>query len=124
MGTMLGSLLTGTGLASGLDGETAVVGDLDRVERLLWVLVLASVALDVYTTYLGLAAGLSEGNPVMRWAIDDLGFAALAVAKLLVVCGAVGFRAVRPKYGTTIALGLALPWTVTVAVNTVALATL
>jgi len=121
---MLGSLLTGTGLASDLDDETAVVGDLDRVERLLWVLVLASVALDVYTTYLGLSAGLSEGNPVMRWAIHDMGFVALAVAKLLVVCGAVAFRARRPKYGTTIALGLALPWTVTVAVNTVALATL
>ncbi|WP_436909363.1 DUF5658 family protein [Halosimplex marinum] len=96
----------------------------DRVvEGALWAVVAASVALDVYTTWLGLSMGLAEGNPVMRRAIDGHGLAALGAAKLAVVAAAGAVRSLRPRYGTVIALGLALPWTVTVLVNAVALAT-
>ncbi|WP_415380958.1 DUF5658 family protein [Halosimplex sp. TS25] len=119
---MRGSLLTS--LDRPWVFEARSVGDADDrvVERALWVVVLASLALDVSTTWLGLSMGLAEGNPVMRWAIDGAGFGALAAAKLLVVGGAVCLRAARPRHGTAIALGLALPWTVTVLVNAVVLA--
>lgn len=127
---MLGSLLPRLALSTGRDGPgsalAARVGfaeDLDSLERALWVVVVAAVVLDVVTTYLGLAAGLSEGNPVMRRAMHEVGFGALAAGKLLVVAFAAWFRAVRPEYGTTVALGLALPWTATVLVNGVALTT-
>lgn len=98
--------------------------DVDGLEATLWLVVVATVALDLYTTYLGLSAGLTEGNPVMRWAIDGYGFAALGVAKLLVLGMAGLLRELRPRYGTTIALGLAVPWVPTVLVNVVALSTL
>ncbi len=105
------------------DGRFGGVAAGRAVEGALWLVVFASLVLDVYTTWLGLAVGLSEGNPVMQWAIDGRGLAALGAAKVLAVGLALGLRAVRPRYGATIALGLALPWTVTVLVNTVALAT-
>lgn len=98
--------------------------DVDVVEATLWLVVITSVTLDVYTTSLGLSVGLTEGNPVMHWAIDGFGIAALAVAKLLVVAGAGLLREARPRYGPAIALGLAVPWVLTVLVNAVTLATL
>ncbi|WP_436928044.1 DUF5658 family protein [Halosimplex amylolyticum] len=119
---MRGSLLTSTDRSWVFEGRSVGGTDGRAVERVLWSLVLASLALDVSTTWLGLSMGLTEGNPVMRWAIDGVGFAALAAAKLLVVGGAVCLRAARPRHGTAIALGLALPWTVTVLVNAVVLA--
>ena len=95
--------------------------DVDSVEATLWLFVLVSVTLDVYTTYLGLAAGLVEANPVMHWVIEGYGFAAFGVIKALVVAAAGLFRELRPRYGTAIALGLAVPWGVTVAINVVTL---
>jgi len=120
---MLGSLLTGTALSTVRDRRAALVTDLGSVERALWVVVVASVVLDIATTALGLGMGLTEGNPAMRWAIADAGIAALVAAKLVAVAGALAFRAARPEYGVAIALGLALPWSATVLVNTAVLAT-
>ncbi|MFB6139884.1 MAG: DUF5658 family protein [Halosimplex sp.] len=102
-----------------------IVGRIDgrRLERVLWAVVLASVALDVYTTWLGLAMGVTEANPVMHLAFEEVGFAALGGAKCLVVGAAACLRTARPRYGTTIALGLAAPWTLTVLVNAFVLAT-
>lgn len=121
---MFGSILTGNALSVIRDGFADGTGDgVETVERALWLVVLASVALDVYTTSLGLSMGLSEGNPAMRAAIDGFGFGALAAAKLVVVAGAALLRTLRPEYGTAIALGLALPWTATVLVNAVVLTT-
>lgn len=95
--------------------------DVDNVEVTLWLVVLASVTLDVYTTYLGLAAGLTESNPAMRWVIEGYGFAAFGVTKAVVVAAAGLFRELRPRYGPVIALGLAVPWVLTVVVNVVTL---
>ena len=39
--------------------------------------------------------GVAEGNPVMRWAMDGFGIAALAAVKLLVVGGAMCLRTAR-----------------------------
>ncbi|WP_135364080.1 DUF5658 family protein [Halosimplex halophilum] len=120
---MRGTPLASTDRLRGIGELLGRAADGRHVERALWLVVAASVALDVYTTWLGLSMGLAEGNPVMRRAIGGLGIAALGAAKLLVVCGAGALRALRPRYGTAIALGLALPWTATVLVNSVALAT-
>jgi len=120
---MRGSLLTGTD-RSWTVGDHVVGGTGGRVvERTLWIVVLALLALDVSTTWVGLTMGLTEGNPMMRWAIDSYGVAALAAVKLAVVGGAVCFRAARPRHGPVIALGLALPWAATVSVNAIVLAT-
>jgi len=113
----------GSSIADALGREIAsVTDDVATVEVLLWLVVLASVALDVYTTHLGLSAGLTEGNPLMHHAIDGFGIGALVVAKLLVVGGALAVRALRPRYGAPIVLGLAVPWVATVFVNSVTLA--
>jgi len=114
----------GSSIADALDREvSSVTGDVATVEVLLWLVVLASVALDVYTTHLGLSAGLTEGNPLMHRAIDGFGIGALVAAKLLVVGGALALRMYRPRFSRPIVVGLAAPWVATVFVNTVTLAT-
>jgi len=114
----------GSSIADALDREvSSVTGDVATVEVLLWLVVLASVALDVYTTHLGLSAGLTEGNPLMHRAIDGFGIGALVAAKLLVVGGALVLRMYRPRFSRPIVVGLAVPWVATVLVNTVTLAT-
>ncbi|WP_459192628.1 DUF5658 family protein [Halosimplex sp. J119] len=120
---MRGPLLPSTTRSWETVGLPVVDIDGRLVERALWSVVIATVVLDVATTWLGLSMGLTEGNPVMRQAIDGVGFVALVATKILVVGGALCLRAVRPRHGTVIALGLALPWTVTVLVNAVVLAT-
>jgi hypothetical protein len=124
-----------SGDASAVSGVSTVTATIDRyvgpatadvspVEATLWLVVVASVVLDVYTTSLGLSAGLTEGNPLMRWAIDGLGVGGLALAKLLVLGCAGLFRDTVPRYGAVIALGLAVPWALAVVLNVVTLATL
>lgn len=95
----------------------------DTVEVSLWLVVLVAVTLDVYTTYLGLSAGLAEGNPIMRWAIEGYGFGALALAKVFVLGCAGLVREARPGDGVVIALGVALPSVLTVVANVVTLTT-
>lgn len=91
--------------------------ELQKVEAELWLLVLVTLTLDVYLTYLGLQAGFAEGNPILGPVMDTFGFAALGLIKA-VVLGVAGFsREVQPKYGAVIALGLVVPWLVAVVVN-------
>lgn len=96
-------------------GSLAV--DVDLLEATLWLVVLSTVVLDIVTTYIGLSLGLTEGNPAMRWAIRGFGFGSFALGKVLVVGTAGLIRERHPDYGVTIALGLAVPWVVTVLVN-------
>ncbi|PSP46748.1 hypothetical protein BRC60_09580 [Halobacteriales archaeon QH_1_68_42] len=115
----------GSSVADALGREFAsAVDDAATVEVLLWAVVLATVALDVYTTHLGLAAGLTEGNPLMEHAIGGFGIGALAAAKLLVVVGALAFCRLCPRYSRAVVAGLAVPWVATVLVNAATLATL
>jgi len=92
------------------------------IEVRLWVLVVVTLVIDVWLTYEGLRLGFSEGNPIVAYGIERLGFGVLGVAK----AGALGVgcvtRILRPAYGPVIALGLALPWLVAVVVNTVQIA--
>jgi hypothetical protein len=59
--------------------------------RGVWLLVLVNVALQVLdgsATYIGLRAGLAEGNPLVAWAMASLGAAqGLVLIKLLACTG-------------------------------------
>lgn len=94
-----------------------VHAELVTVEAELWLIALATLTIDVYLTYRGLSTGLTEGNPVMRVAIDTLGFGALGLVKVLVLGVAGFYRELRPEYGAVIALGLAVPWLLAITVN-------
>jgi hypothetical protein len=91
-------------------------------ERLLWLAVGLTLLGDVLLTAYGLGAGFREANPIMRLAIEWAGIGGLGLAKLLVVGTGGTVRLYAPKYGPTIALGLALTWGVTVLINLVQLA--
>jgi hypothetical protein len=75
----------------------------------------------VFLTYVGLQSGLSEGNPIMGYAFEHVGFAVLGLVKV-VVLGAAGLaREFAPEYGPIIRLGLAIPWLAASVVNYVLL---
>ena len=96
--------------------------NLPRRERDAWGLVFAVFAADVALTYAGLRLGLAEGNPLMAYAIGVGGILTLVFAKtiVLVVAGLVRYR--RPEDGTAIALGVAIPWLLAVAINAIVIA--
>lgn len=98
-------------------GGDRFVHALAGVERWLWGLLVVALLADVVLTYQGLQAGLREGNPVMRMAIDVAGIGALLAVKLVVVgVGAVA-RGLLDERGVVVPLGLALPWAVAAAIN-------
>jgi hypothetical protein len=104
--------------------ERVVASDVDRgeIERHLWLVVVFALVADVHLTHLGLQYGLTEGNPVARWAIAAGGIEALALGKVAVlgIAGLVRWR--YPRHGPVIPLGLAVPWLTAVALNAVTLA--
>ncbi len=102
---------------SGTDRLERVAESLRSVEQYLWLLVLASLVLDVALTYEGLQRGLAEGNPFMAAAIETGGFAALAVAKAVVLAIAGFLRFLRPRLGPWLSLGIVLPWGSAATVN-------
>lgn len=95
--------------------------ELSRVELGLWLVVLSTLTLDVVLTYVGLQSGLSEGNPVMGYAFEHVGFAVLGLVKVVVLGTAGLAREFAPEYGPIIPLGLALPWLAASVVNYVLL---
>lgn len=104
--------------------DRVVASDVDRaeVERHLWVVVVFALVADVHLTHLGLQYGMTEGNPVARWAVGSGGIAALALGKVAVlgIAGLVRWR--YPRYGPVIPAGLAVPWLTAVVLNAVTLA--
>lgn len=106
------------------DSERFARGRIERLRRTLadfehvvWLLVLASLTLDVYLTFRGLQSGLAEYNPIMSYAIATFGFPVLGLTKVVVLGFAGFFRAARPDVGVLIPLAIAVPWLLTVAVN-------
>jgi len=87
-------------------------------ERLLWALVVVTMALDVVTTEVGLQQGLAEGNPVMASVIGGAGVLGLVGAKLATLAVGVGARLCLPQHRLVIPLGLATPGAIAVAINT------
>jgi len=86
-------------------------------EQLLWTSLILIMALDILTTGIGLARGLTEGNPVMAAAIQRAGLGGLVLTKLLVVAVGVAARIALPQYRYAIPLGLLTPGAVAVLVN-------
>jgi hypothetical protein len=101
----------------------AVTARLDPVERPLWVAAAALAGLDVWLTVYGLRSGLAEGNPVVALLLAEVGVLAFVVVKGGALGLAASVRWVRPRWGPWLALGLALPWLLAVAINGVLLAT-
>jgi hypothetical protein len=95
----------------------SVVDHLVAVESYLWAILVATLFVDVLLTHYGLQVGLSEGNPLMRFAIETAGIAALAAAKVLIVVVGVGVRRSLDEQGVVVPLGLALPWFVAASIN-------
>lgn len=116
---------SGSSVLDRLDSLTEwVVASVDdgSVERYLWVIVALALVADVHLTQLGLQHGLTEGNPVARWAMGAAGIGALALGKVTVLGIAGLVRRQYPRYGPVIPLGLAIPWVAAVALNAVTLA--
>ncbi|MDG5778491.1 DUF5658 family protein [Haloarculaceae archaeon H-GB2-1] len=90
-------------------------------EHVLWLVVLVSLTLDVYLTFQGLKYGLSEWNPVMKYAMEVAGFPVLGLSKVLILGTAGLLRAARPELGALIPLAVGVPWVATVFVNLVML---
>lgn len=91
--------------------------ELATVELELWLVVLSTLTLDIVLTYLGLQSGLTEGNPVMGYAFEHVGFAVLGLVKVVVLGTAGLAREYAPEYGPVIPLGLAVPWLFASVVN-------
>lgn len=91
--------------------------ELSAVELELWLIVLATLTLDVVLTYIGLQSGLMEGNPIMGYAFEHVGFAVLGLVKVTVFGTAGLAREYAPEYGAVIPLGLAVPWLLASVVN-------
>jgi hypothetical protein len=100
-----------------------VTAILDPVERPLWLAAGVLAALDVVLTVHGLRVGLVEGNPFVAMVLAEVGVLAFVLVKGGALGLAASVRWVRPRWGPWLALGLALPWLVAVAVNGVLLAT-
>jgi hypothetical protein len=97
-----------------LPGELTPVS----LERVLWVLVAASLIGDVATTFVGLQLGLAESNPVARGAIYSYGLAGMLALKAFAVGVALACRPLLPQaYRAIVPAGLAFPWTVAVFIN-------
>lgn len=101
----------------------SITADLLPIEGRLWALALVTALLDVYLTYRGLQAGLTEGNPLVASLIETVGIAALVGLKAAAFGLAGLARLHRPTWGPWLSLGLAVPWLVAVGINGVLLAT-
>lgn len=98
--------------------ETGVWATLSDHEEALWALVVGAMLADVLLTYYGLERGFTESNPVARLALERIGYASLAVLKLVALAvGAAGRWALPPGYAVVVPLGLAIPWIIASLVN-------
>lgn len=102
-------------------GEGRLVDQLAAVEPYLWGVLVAVLLADLVSTYAGLQAGMTEGNPAMRMAIETAGIAALAAVKLAVLGFGAGVRKILDERGAVVPLGLSIPWLVAAASNAVTL---
>lgn len=87
-------------------------------ERLLWGMLVVVMALDVWTTMLGLQYGLNEGNQLVSAAIHAFGIPGLLLVKVVVLALAGGLASMIPDRATpVIPLGLVLPTLIAVTTN-------
>jgi hypothetical protein len=93
-------------------------GRLGRVERSLWVFTVGALLGDLVLTQYGLARGLTEGNPLVRHAIERGGLWSHGLLKAAVLAAGLGAWAVLPeRQRRAVPLGLGLPWCSAAAIN-------
>jgi len=82
-----------------------VAGTLETPRRggLLWLVVLATAALDATTTTIGIAVGLPEGNPVVATALAAVGVPGLVALQVGFVAAVTGLML---PAGSVLAVGL------------------
>jgi hypothetical protein len=103
----------------GTTGDRTVAESLAAVEPYLWGFLVVVLLADVVSTYVGLQAGMTEGNPAMRMAIESAGILALVAVKLAVLGFGAGVRKFLDERGAVVPLGLALPWFVAASINAI-----
>jgi len=103
--------------AESTDEETRFVDRLATFEPYLWGALVAVLLADVVSTYAGLQAGMTEGNPAMRMTIETAGIVALVAVKLAILGFGAGVRQLLDERGAVVPLGLAIPWFVAAASN-------
>jgi hypothetical protein len=106
--------------------DPADVVPVSEYEHLLWLLVIATLVLDVATTTYGLQRGLSEANPLARRLFAQIGpLGAMLVLKGVVLAiGLVAWFSLPSRYRGFVPLGVALPWGVAGMFNLAMLARL
>lgn len=98
--------------------ETGVWEALGEHEAALWGLVLASMLADTVLTYYGIERGLTEGNPIARYGLEQFGYAALGALKLFAIgVGLLGRSVLPASHTAVVPLGLAIPWTIASLIN-------
>ena len=89
-------------------------------ERAIWALLATVLCADLLSTYYGVQQGLTEGNPIVRAALADGGFAAFTTLKIATVSLGLSVWVAMPEPNRTVVpLGLAFPWTLTTLTNLV-----
>ena len=112
--------MSSNGAKATVGGLTDYWGTLSRREGTLWLVVVASMVVDLLLTYYGIERGLAEANPVARAGLDRFGYAALGAIKLVAVGVGLACRPFLPRnYTAVVPLALAIPWIVASLINAV-----
>ena len=91
---------------------------LNRYERELWFVTISAMLMDVTLTVHGLQLGLRELNPVARAALDVAGAVGLYGLKgVALLLGGICIQLIPTKYTALVPLGLAIPSTIAVVIN-------
>jgi hypothetical protein len=77
-----------------------------RTHAVLWAVILLTTAADIVLTLVGLAAGLPEGNPVVRSLVSSFGPAGLFAVKFAAMCWLVAGWALLSDWKASVFLGL------------------
>jgi hypothetical protein len=93
-------------------------GTLGRRERGLWLFTVGALLGDLVLTQYGLARGLTEGNPLVRHAIELGGLWSHGLLKAAVLAAGLGAWGLLPeRQRRVVPLGLGLPWCSAAAIN-------
>jgi hypothetical protein len=89
-----------------------------RRELALWLFAVGALLGDLLSTQYGLANGLTEGNPVVRGALERGGMLSHGLLKAGILSAGLGVWAVLPeRQRRAVPLGLGLPWCCAAVLN-------
>jgi hypothetical protein len=99
--------------------ETWLVQYQTLVEHWMWLMVLATLVLDVHTTTVGLEQGFAESNPLLRAAFEMFGVSILWQLKAVAAVIGLGCWTVLPRdERVLVPASLGLPWALAALSNT------